>query len=100
LQTLHDLLAEHLDAEERMLLPLAAAVLTDAEWHAIGEAAVAAMPKSTLPLAFGMFAYEADPEVLRDMLATAPPIPRALLPRIAPRVYARRAIRVHGTARP
>jgi hemerythrin-like domain-containing protein len=100
LQTLHGLLAEHLDAEERLLLPLAAAFLTDAEWHAIGEAAVAAMPKSTLPLAFGMFAYEADPEVLREMLATAPPVPRALLPRIAPRVYARRAVRVHGTAHP
>lgn len=100
LRTLSTLLAEHLDAEERTLLPLAAAVLTDAEWHAIGEAAVAAMPKSTLPLAFGMFAYEADPEVLRDMLATAPALPRAVLPRIAPRVYARRAVQVHGTARP
>jgi hemerythrin-like domain-containing protein len=100
LRILHTRLAEHLDAEERLLLPLAAAVLTEAEWHAIGEAAVAAMPKSTLPLAFGMFAYEGDPDVLRAMLATAPPVPRALLPRIAPRVYARRATQVHGTARP
>lgn len=47
-----------------------------------------------------MFAYEADPEVVREMLATAPAVPRALLPRIAPRVYVRRAIRVHGTAHP
>jgi iron-sulfur cluster repair protein YtfE (RIC family) len=100
LRTLHSLLSEHLDAEERTVLPVAATVLTEAEWHAIGEAAVAAMPKSTLPLTFGMFAYEGDPEVLRDMLRTAPPLPRLLLPRIAPRVYARRATQIHGTARP
>jgi hypothetical protein len=100
LRTLHSLLSEHLDAEERTVLPVAATLLTGAEWHAIGEAAVAAMPKSTLPLTFGMFAYEGDPEVLTDMLRTAPPLPRLLLPRIAPRVYARRAIQVHGTARP
>lgn len=46
LGTLHEHLTEHLDLEERAILPLAASVLTDAEWHAIGDAAVAAMPKS------------------------------------------------------
>jgi len=100
LATLHALLGEHLDFEERTLLPLAASVLTDTEWHAIGDAAVAAMPKAALPLAFGMFAYEGDPAVLHTMLETAPPIPRLLLPRIAPRIYARRAMRIHGTAKP
>ncbi len=53
-----------------------------------------------LPLAFGMFAYERDPAVLRDMLRTAPALPRFLLPRIAPRVFTRRAVQVHGTPRP
>ena len=97
---LHTVLREHLDLEERALLPLAASVLTPAEWEAIGEEAVAAMPKSVLPLVFGMFAYEGDPEVLRDMLKAAPLVPRTLLPLIAPRVYARRARQVYGTARP
>ena len=100
LDKLHALLSDHLDLEERALLPLAASALTVEEWHAIGDAAVAAMPKAALPLAFGMFAYEGDPAVLRDMLETAPPLPRKLLPLIAPRVYARRARRIHGTARP
>lgn len=100
LHRLHRSLRAHLDLEERAVLPLAAAVLTDAEWHAVGEAAVAAMPKPALLLAFGMFAYEGDPAVLRDMLSSAPAVPRAVLPRIAPRVYARRARLVHGTARP
>lgn len=100
LQGLHGLLDTHLDFEERMLLPLAASLLTEAEWHAIGEAAVAAMPKPVLPLVFGMFAYEGDPVVLRAMLQSAPALPRRILPRIAPRVYAARAKKVYGTTRP
>jgi hemerythrin-like domain-containing protein len=93
-------LAEHLDFEERAVLPLAASVLTEPEWHAVGEAAVAALPKPVLPLVFGMFAYEGDPAVLKLMLSAAPAVPRFVLPKIAPRVYARRAKAVHGTARP
>lgn len=97
---LHDLLRAHLDLEETSVLPLAASVLTDAEWHAIGDAAAAAMPKPALLLAFGMFAYEGDPDVLRTMLSSAPAVPRLLVPRLAPRVYARRARRIHGTTNP
>jgi hemerythrin-like domain-containing protein len=100
LDTLHVLLETHLRLEEREVLPLAAAVVTPAEWHAIGDAAAAAMSKPDLMLAFGMFAYEGDPEVLRSMLASAPAAPRMLVPRIGPRVYARRARRIHGTAHP
>lgn len=100
LRRLHALLAEHLDAEERRLLPLAAAHLSEREWMAIGESAVASLPKSALPLLFGMFAYEGDPGVLADMLKSAPPPVRLIVPRIAPAIYARRAARVHGTPRP
>jgi hypothetical protein len=100
LKTVHTLLAEHLDAEERMLLPLAAAYLTEAEWRAVGEAGAASVPKSKLLLVFGMFAYEGDPGVLADMLSAAPPPVRFLVPRLAPRAYARCAARVHGTRRP
>lgn len=96
----HAVLRDHLDLEERALLPIAAMVLTDQEWHAIGEAGIAAIPKSALPLTFGMFAYEGDPAVLTDMLRSAPPVPRTLLPLLAPRIYARRAKRIHGTAKP
>jgi len=100
LRDLHALLAEHLDAEERTLLPLAAAHLTEPEWLAIGEAAVAASPKSAMPLVIGMFAYEGDPEVLATMLHSAPVLVRLVIPRVAPRVYARRAAAVYGTPRP
>lgn len=100
LVVLHALLTEHLDFEETSVLPLAAGLLTDTEWHAVGEAAVAAMPKPAMALAFGMFAYEGDPDVLRTMLQSAPAVPRLLLPRIAPRLYARRARQVYGTSTP
>lgn len=100
LQELSELLVEHTEAEERQLLPLVAQRLTPAEWHAVGEAGAASVAKKDLPLVFGMFAYEGDPEVLTAMLASAPAVPRLVVPRIAPRLYARRAARVHGTRTP
>lgn len=100
LDRLHTVLREHLDLEERALLPLAAMVLTAEEWHAVGEAGAASIPRSAMPLVFGMFAYEGDPAVLATMLAGAPLPVRVLIPRIAPRVYARRAKLIHGTTRP
>lgn len=101
--TLHDLhtaLRDHLEVEERSVLPLAAAHLRHDEWHAVGEAGAAAVPKSAMPVVIGMFAYEADPDVLALMLQSAPAPVRILLPRIAPRLYARRAARIHGTPTP
>ncbi len=100
LQRLHGLLAEHLDTEERTLLPLAAAHLTPAQWAAVGAAGAASVPKSKMLLVFGMFAYEGDPEVVADMLHSAPPPARVIVPLIAPRIYARHAQRIHGTSRP
>jgi hemerythrin-like domain-containing protein len=100
MRTLHALLVTHLEAEERDLLPLASAYLTQAEWDAIGEAGAAGVPKSALLLVFGMFAYEGDPLVLRQMLSAAPPPARVIVPRMAPRAYRRRARRVHATATP
>jgi hemerythrin-like domain-containing protein len=100
LQILQERLSLHLDAEERALLPLAAAHLTGQEWAAIGAAGAGAMPKSAMALVFGMFAYEGDPEVLAQMLHSAPALPRLLIPRIAPRAYARRAALIYGTTRP
>ena len=100
LHRLHHLLTTHLDAEERDLLPLAAAHLTPAQWAAVGHAGAAAVPKSKLLLVFGMFSYEGDPNVVSDMLCSAPAAVRLTVPRLAPRVYAGYARRIHGTARP
>lgn len=100
LRTLHHLLTEHLDFEERNLLPLAAVYLNQSEWRAISEAGAAGVPKSALLLVFGMFDYEGEPDVLADMLHTAPLPVRILVSRVAPRVYARHAARIHGSRHP
>lgn len=97
---LYAVLADHLELEERALLPLAAAVLTTDEWHAVGAAGVASIPKSVMPLVIGMFLYEGDPAVITDMLKEAPLVVRTVFPMIAPRAYARRARRIHGTRQP
>ena len=63
LDTLYAHLAEHLDAEEDRLLPIAARALTLEEWQAIGERARRQTPRSELFLTFGMFQHDGDPEV-------------------------------------
>jgi hypothetical protein len=70
LHHLHALLVAHLDTEERELLPLAAAHLTQAQWDAVGKAGAASVPKSKLLLLFGMFAYEGEPKVLSRVYPT------------------------------
>lgn len=100
LRRLHALVEEHLHTEEQDVLPLAAMHLTEPEWREIGEAGVASIAKPKLPMVFGMLMYEGDPAVLRTMLKSAPVLPRLVVPRVAPRVYARYARRVHGTGRP
>jgi hypothetical protein len=47
-----------------------------------------------------MLLHKGDPEVVEVILAQVPALPRLVLPRLAPRAYARHARRVHGTATP
>jgi hemerythrin-like domain-containing protein len=89
IERLTPLLVEHLGAEEQQILPLAAQCLTEAEWDEIGEEGMAGVPKKRLPMAFGMLMKDGDPEVLRAMIGHAPPPVRVVVPRIAPRLYAR-----------
>jgi hemerythrin-like domain-containing protein len=97
LDRLHTLLVEHLTGEEQHILPLASRSLTEVEWGELGEDGMAAQPKSKLPMIFGMIMKDADPEVIRGMLANAPLVPRLMLPFAGPRAYARYARRVHGS---
>jgi hypothetical protein len=93
-------ITEHLAAEERHILPLAATHMSPAEWQRLGEEGIGGLPRRQLPLVFGMVMYRADPEVIRQMLSHAPLLPRLLMPRLAPRTYARYARRLHGTTTP
>jgi hemerythrin superfamily protein len=95
------LLNEHLAAEEEQLLPLAARWLTQQEWDELGAEGIAGVPRKQLSAVFGMIMKDGDPEVVRTMLSHAPPPVRALLPRLAPRSYARYARRLRtASSRP
>ena len=93
-------LAEHLDAEEQRLLPIAARNLTKAEWDEMGEAGRKRTRRKELSLSLGMYAYEGDPAVIAKMLADAPAPIRWLVSRSADRAFRKHALAVHGTATP
>jgi hemerythrin-like domain-containing protein len=99
LTDLHSRLEEHLRDEEEQLLPLAERHLTPSEWGELAEE-IKKVPARQLPIAFGMVMYEGDPDVVANILAEAPLLPRLVMPRVAPRAYARYARRVHGSATP
>jgi hemerythrin-like domain-containing protein len=100
LDTLYSHLAEHLDAEEERLLPIAARTMTQAEWAAIGRHARSRTRRSEEMLTLGMIQHDADPVVLARMLSTAPAPVRRLLRWLARRAFRRYATRIHGTATP
>ncbi|MGN6611303.1 MAG: hemerythrin domain-containing protein, partial [Angustibacter sp.] len=93
-------LDEHMEAEEDHILPIAARTVSEAEWHAVGEAATAHHDKSIMPLLLGMIRYEGDPEVVAAMLAKAPRLVRLLAPALSGRAFRKHALAVHGTATP
>jgi hemerythrin-like domain-containing protein len=93
-------LAEHLDAEEQRVLPLAVQCLTVEEWDELGEQGRNRTNKSDMALTLGMFIYEGDPEVIANMLAKAPLPVRIIVPRLAKRAFRKHALKVHGTATP
>lgn len=92
--------AEHLDAEEERLLPIAARTCTPAEWKRLGEVARSRGRRRDDLLVVGMIGHDGDPDAVRRMLGDAPAPVAWLLPRLGRRVYRRRALAVHGTATP
>jgi hypothetical protein len=98
--SLNAAITDHMALEEERILPLAEKYVTAAEWNRLGAHGQAQFSKKELPLCFGMAMYEADPEVVRGVLAEAPRQVRFLVPRIAPRAFAKHSRRVHGTPTP
>ena len=93
-------LAEHLDAEEQRLLPIAARSVTQAEWERMGEAARAGTPKDKQFVVLGMIAYDGGPAGVALLMDGAPAPVRWLVPRLGARAYRRHALKVYGTATP
>ena len=72
-------LFEHLDLEEREILPLASRHVTAAEWNQMGEHGKDSMSPSQLPIMFGLVLEDADDEERATMLGNLPLPIRLLL---------------------
>ena len=93
-------LEEHLSAEERDVLPIAARAISQSEWDEIGERAMSALPKDKKMLILGTIRYWAPPQ---QAAAVASDIPRPVRPFVsamADRAFRKEAVAVHGTATP
>lgn len=70
---------EHLDDEEQTILPIAERAITPEEWAGVGEAGVAKMSRSELPLMFGAVMEDASPTERAEMLRVLPLPVRVLM---------------------
>jgi hemerythrin-like domain-containing protein len=94
MDALRTALLEHLDDEEREILPLAARYVTQAEWDELGEHGVSRTTLREMPILFGAVAEEATPEEMVHILGTVPPPIRFLLRTVLARQYRRYISRV------
>ena len=93
---LRDSLLEHLDLEEREILPLVSQHITVAEWNSLGEHGRGSISPKLLPLLFGSMLEDANPQE-REMMLSALPAPVRLLIRTwGARHYRRYIRRVRG----
>ncbi|WP_405968514.1 hemerythrin domain-containing protein [Streptomyces sp. NBC_00015] len=81
-------LLEHLDDEERLVLPLIAEHLTVAEWDLVGRRGLERVPKDKLLLALGAILEEATPTERAHFLGRTPLIGRLLWRAVGRRRYA------------
>ena len=80
LDTLNDRLQQHLDDEERDIVPLAAVTLTQEEWESLGQHAMSAIPKDRLGITFGMLTESLSDDDRHFMKSHLPAPVRLLSP--------------------
>ncbi|WP_448616248.1 hemerythrin domain-containing protein [Modestobacter sp. URMC 112] len=93
---LADALLEHLDEEEREILPLAATHIAPEEWAQLGEHGMSRIGKSQLPILFGSVLEEATPAERTMMLRVVPPPVRLLVRTVFAWQYRRYVTRVRA----
>ncbi len=94
---LRTVLLEHLDEEEREILPLAERHVTQQEWSRLGEHGKGQTALRDLPLLFGSLLEECSPEEREMMLHVVPFPVRVLLRTVGACSYRRYVSRVRGT---
>lgn len=89
LDALLPLLKDHLDQEEKLLLPLVAPNLSQEEWDALGKHGFAAIPGKRRLVILGHILEEADPDEQRRFKHHVPAPARLAFSLIGHRQYAR-----------
>ncbi|MFD7136365.1 hemerythrin domain-containing protein [Streptomyces sp. NPDC059894] len=89
-------LLDHLDDEERLVLPLVAEHLSVAEWDAVGRRGLETVPRNKLMLALGALLEEATPQERAYFLGRAPLAGRLLWRAVGRRQYAAACRAVRG----
>jgi hemerythrin-like domain-containing protein len=82
-------LFEHLDLEEREILPLCWEHITPTEWNSLGQHGRDTMPLRQMPLLLGAILEDATAEERRRMLAPLPAPVRLVVRALGPLVYRR-----------
>lgn len=100
LDQLTPILLQHMDFEERYVVPVMEKHITLGEWNQLIEAAAAELIPNNMPLEFGMMMYEGDPEIVDLTVSNMPAELRSVIRQTAAQLYAEHAERVHGTATP
>jgi hemerythrin-like domain-containing protein len=95
-EQLNAALFEHLDQEERDILPLAEQHISVAEWAKLGEHGRDSTARAQLPIMFGAILEEAEPEERASMLALVPAPIRLYLRTLGARQYRRYISRVRA----
>ena len=96
LERLAAALFEHLDLEEREILPLVQRHVTVAEWNSLGDQGIEEMDQKQLPILFGAILEDCTPEERKAMFAKLPLPVRIILRTVGARQYRRYVRRVRG----
>ncbi|WP_436499455.1 nitroreductase/quinone reductase family protein [Actinokineospora sp. HUAS TT18] len=99
LEALSKALVEHLDDEEREILPLVRAYVTSAEWTAFGQKSFDKFPRSALPMMLGQVLEEATPRDVKVFLGELPAPIRLFWRLRGRRQYERYIGAIRGVAR-
>ncbi|MGI5456907.1 hemerythrin domain-containing protein [Streptomyces sp. CA-249302] len=96
----HTVLLEHLDDEERLVLPLVAEHLTVAEWDLVGRRGLEGLPKNKVMTAVGAILEDSTPEERAYFLGKAPLLGRLLFKTVGRRQYAAACRALRGDLHP
>jgi hypothetical protein len=100
LERLAAALIEHMDYEERHIVPAMEPHIGLVEWNQIVQVMTAGLDPSSALLVLGMSMYEGESDIIDQTIENMPPEMRAGIRGTAALAYAEHAQLIHGSATP